>query len=304
MSRSALSYALLAVAVMAAAALYRLLEQRRHGASLDARLAQIVAPGTHPIPCSDVAATRPLVLLALGQSNAGNHGAPSARAAPPVTLIAEGQCLTATDPLPGGTGTGGSIWQRLPALLSAPQGARPVVLSVLSVLAVDATSIADWTAAQSPLRERLAAHVAAMRRLDLAPALVLWQHGEADARGGTSAADYAAGLGRLAAALSEAGANAPIVLARSTICQSAPNGAIRSAIAASVANDRRFRLGPDTDTLSSDAFRTGCHLTADGLDSAAKMWAATISSEASTIRPAPWPNTENASVSSPGGSDH
>jgi len=302
MSRRTLSCALLAVAVMAAAALYQWVAHHPHGAPLNARLAQIVAPGKHAqIPCAELAATRPLVLLALGQSNAGNHGAPSARAAAPVTLIAEGKCLTAADPLPGATGTGGSIWQRLPALLSAPLDARPVVLSVL---AVDATSIADWTEAQSPLRERLAAQVAAMHRLGLAPALVLWQQGEADARDGTSEADYAAGLGRLAAALSEAGTNAPIVLARSTICQSAPNSAIRNAIEASVANDRRFRLGPDTDTLSSDAFRTGCHLTADGLDSAAKMWAATISSEASTIRPAPWPNKENASGSSPVGFDH
>ena len=302
MSRRTLSCALLAIAAMAAAALYQWGTQRRHGAPLSARLEQIVAPGKHAqIPCSEVAAARPLVLLALGQSNAGNHGAPSARAAAPVTLIAEGKCLTAADPLPGGTGTGGSIWQRLPAMLSTTKDTRPIVLSVL---AVDATSIADWTEAQSPLRKRLAAHVTAMQRMGLGPDMVLWQQGEADARGGTSAADYAAGLGRLAAALSEAGGNAPIVLARSTICQSAPNSAIRNAIEASVANDRRFRLGPDTDTLSSDAFRMGCHLTADGLDSAAKMWAATISSEASTIRPAPWPNKENASGSSPGGFDH
>lgn len=281
MIRKALAWPLLAIVIVAAVALYKFFEYRRHSASLAARLEQIVPPGKHPeIPCAGVAAKRPLVLLALGQSNAGNHGSPPARPEEPLTLFADGKCIEASDPLPGATGTGGSIWQRLPTLLSAEKDSRPIVLSVL---AVDATSIEDWTSPRSPLNSRLAAHLASMHRAGLAPALVLWQQGEADARTGTGQDDYAAGLARLAATLNEASGNAPIILARSTICQSAPNAAIRRAIAASASADRRFRLGPDTDVLSGETFRTGCHLTAEGLDSAAKMWATAISTEASTI---------------------
>lgn len=283
MKRRTLACSLLAIASLAALSAYSLAE-RRHSPSLSTRLEQIVPVAGHrEISCAEVAASRPLVLLALGQSNAGNHGSPSSRATEPLTLIAEGKCIVASDPLPGGTGTGGSIWQRLPAELAMQKYARPVVLSVI---AVDATTIDDWTDPLSPLGKRLNAHVASMLRLGLAPALALWQQGEADARIGTGANDYASGLSRLAAMLSEAGAVAPIILARSTVCRSAPNTSIRSAIESIATNDRRFRLGPDTDTLSSDTFRNGCHLTSDGLDSAAKLWAAAIIGQASTINPA------------------
>ena len=74
----------------------------------------------------------------------------------------------------------------------------------------------------------------------------------------------------------EAGSSAPIVLARSTICGSAQGDAIRQAIEEKVASDRRFRLGPDTDTLSGEMLRNGCHLSSEGLDSVAKMWTTSI----------------------------
>lgn len=283
MTRKALAWlSLLAIASAVAIAAYEFIAHQRHRASLVARMEQIVLIGNHTeVPCAEVAAAHPFVLLALGQSNAGNHGALPSHAAEPVTLIAEGKCIRATDPLPGGTGQGGSIWQRLSALLSTQKEARPVALSVL---AVDATSIADWTSPNSPLSARLASHVVSMRRLGLPPKFVLWQQGEADALLGTSSEDYSIGLGRLATILSEAGVSAPILLARSTICQTKPNAAIRSAIEGRISSDLRFRLGPDMDTLSGNTFRNGCHLTASGLDSAAKMWAATISAEIPKIR--------------------
>ena len=278
MTRKALVWlSLLAIASMAGIAAYKFIAHQRYSVSLIGRMEQIVVIGKHTeVSCAEVAATHPLVLLVLGQSNAGNHGALPSHTAEPVTLIAEGKCIRATGPLPGGTGQGGSIWQHLPALLSSQREPRSVALSVL---AVNATSIEDWTHPSSPLRERLSAHVASMCHLDLAPTLVLWQQGEADALLGTSTYVYRYGLGRLATMLSEAGSSAPILLARSTICRSKPNAAIRSAIENIISGDPRFRLGPDTDTLSGNTFRNGCHLTASGLDSAAKMWSETISFE-------------------------
>ena len=242
------------------------------------RMSKIVPLGNQPeVACAEVLATQPLVLLALGQSNAGNHGTASVHTSEAITMVAEGKCIKATDPLPGGTGTGGSIWQRLPALMSMQKNARPIVLSVL---AVDASTIGEWTRSDSPLKERLESQVDSMRHLGFSPDLILWQQGEADARSGTSAEDYAKGLGRLATLLNDLGLKVPIVLARSSICRTAPSAAIRSAVDSVVSGDSRFRLGPDTDTLSSSAFRDGCHLTAEGLDLAAKMWAISISQNA------------------------
>lgn len=268
-------YSLLAFAIIVSIVAYS--KHRRNNTSVAARMEQIVSSGKSPeIPCTEVAASRPLVLLALGQSNAGNHGSPSARAFEPVILFAEGKCIKTTEPLPGATGTGGSIWQRLPSMLSIKNNSRPIVLSVL---AVDATSIDDWTNEKSPLNNRLSSHVQSMNRANLAPNLVLWQQGETDAQLGTSKDDYSSGLNRLAAKLDKAGLYAPILIALSTRCQTSSSETIRSAIETTVTSDHRFRLGPDTDTLSGDIHRNGCHLTADGLSSAAKMWATTINAE-------------------------
>lgn len=272
-------WSLLAVACLAGCFFaYKHIVRGGHNDSLFARMGQIVAVGNQPqVPCVEVLASQPLVLLALGQSNAGNHGTASVQTAEAITMVAEGKCIKATDPLPGGTGTGGSIWQRLPALMSMQKNARPIVLSVL---AVDASTIGEWTRSDSPLKERLESQVDSMRHLGFSPDLILWQQGEADARSGTSAEDYAKGLGRLATLFNDLGLKVPIVLARSSICRTAPSAAIRSAVDSVVSGDSRFRLGPDTDTLSSSAFRDGCHLTAEGLDLAAKMWAISISQNA------------------------
>lgn len=266
------------LALVTAVTAYRFAGGWNSPISLDAKIKEIVSTeGRTEISCGELLAQRPIVLLALGQSNAGNHGEAKAGVAEPVNLAVDGKCFRTIDPLPGGTGQGGSIWQRLPRQLQSLQNSsRPVVLSVL---AIDSTSISDWTGAGSSLRSRLAAHIASLIRTGMRPDFVLWQQGEADARLGTSASDYSAGLDRLANQLEEAGASAPILLARSTLCRSAPSVVLRQAIEEKVRSDSRFRLGPDTDVLAGDRYRVGCHMAAEGLDGAAKMWATSIQAE-------------------------
>ncbi|MBL8395356.1 MAG: hypothetical protein JNK99_11525 [Candidatus Accumulibacter sp.] len=276
---------------------FTLRQQQRQAANLAARLEQITRVGSEAaLPCAAIAAERPLVLLALGQSNAANHGSPADPDSEAITLISEGKCIRAVDPLPGATGTGGSIWRRLPEAMRQSGNKRPIVISVL---AVDASSIDEWTRQNSALRQRLVTHLAALRALGLPPAYVLWQQGEADARQGISSSDYARHLDLLATTIDQAGIGAPIILARSTICRSDPYAAVRGAVEAKVATDRRFRLGPDTDTLAGDRFRhEGCHLSVAGLASAALMWASTITGElaraAPMSSPAAQPNQADA----------
>lgn len=244
-------------------------------ASLEARIAAIrPAPAdARSEPCADWRAQQPLVLLALGQSNAGNHG--DAGPAPtPVRLVHDGRCLWASDPLPGATGDGGSIWSRLPPRLAAqlpePWRQRPVVLAVL---AVDATPLHDWVRADSPLHARLLRAAGDLTATGLAPSLVLWQQGEADARNGTPAAQITAELNAFTGLLAGAGIQAPWMLALSTVCRSTPQAGVRSAVQQLTRDGRRFVPGPDTDTLAGAAMRRdGCHFTATGLDSAADLW--------------------------------
>lgn len=152
---------------------------------------------------------------------------------------------------------------------------------MLAILAVDATTIGEWTNVQSPLADLLVSGIATMKRLSLPPDAILWQQGESDARKGTSQDEYLEGLKKLAGLLDRAGTDAPLLLAQSTLCQEPPNDAIRQATQLAPTYDRRFRAGPDTDFLTGETFRLGCHMTEVGLESAARMWASAVAKEIS-----------------------
>jgi hypothetical protein len=239
---------------------------------LAAKLEQIVKVTHEPVlDCMQMAGLNPVVILILGQSNAANHGERDSATQTSVSLIADSKCILATNPLPGGTGRGDSIWSYLPVYLLHQELQRPLVLSIIGV---DATSIADWTDDYSPLQHRLTNHIKSMKALGLLPTLILWHHGEADAQLGTTSVAYAAGLTRLAEVLSRSGADAPIVAALSTICRSLPSAVIREAIFTQSSRDKRFIVGPDTDRLNDVNLRIdGCHFSAPGLRQAAQFWA-------------------------------
>lgn len=245
---------------------------------LTSRLAERVRVDGHAaLDCRQLAEQRPLVLLALGQSNAGNHGQAAAPARPAIAMSVDGQCVRARDPLPGATGRGGSIWSRLPAALAQAGLERPVVLSVL---AVDATLIDDWVRPHGPLPAALESASRDLERAGLHADFVLWQQGEADARAATPAPDYAQALLALAATLRRHGVDAPVLVARSTVCRAAPAATLHRAQDHAAAQDSGLRIGPDTDTaLGRDERIDGCHFSAPGLDAAARLWAQRILSE-------------------------
>lgn len=229
----------------------------------------------------------PLVLLVLGQSNAGNHGLAGQSRSLSVQVMDAGVCAVATDPLPGATGRGSSLWSLLPDKLRELGLTGPVVLQLL---AVDATTLDDWVRDGSPLRQRLQTTLAANARSGLSPALVLWQQGEADARAGTSAQAYRQGLQALASLLAEQGIAAPVLLAQSTVCRSAPAAPLRQAVGALISQDTRFAAGPDTDALNQAGQRhDGCHWSDAGRTAATQAWANAIAGQpaAQALRPVP-----------------
>jgi HAMP domain-containing protein/lysophospholipase L1-like esterase len=271
--------ALILVAGLAATAAYwRRVKHAQDSLARHLQDIRLARPDTQ-IPCASLKATKPLVLLVLGQSNAANHGEIGALAGPldMVTSNPRGtaSCHRVFDPLPGGTAAGHSLWSRLPLALAQAGVSRPIVVGLLGV---DATSVADWTDDGSPLLVRLQTLARQMTAAGFAPDLVLWQHGESNARLGTTAQDYAQRVRRLSALLKAAGVQAPVVLARSTVCRSAPSAAIRTAVqtlvASSAAASPQFLMGPDTDALSAPhQRRDGCHFSSAGLDAGAAQWA-------------------------------
>jgi hypothetical protein len=83
-----------------------------------------------------------MVALVFGQSNSANHGGTPRRAGPQVYSFAEGRLYHAQDPLPGASGTRGSVWTRLGDQLVAIQRYPAVVFIPIGV---GNTQIARWT---------------------------------------------------------------------------------------------------------------------------------------------------------------
>lgn len=219
------------------------------------------------IDCKDVAASTPMTVVALGQSNAGNHGAPDARNAPEVTVFFDGQCFRTTDPLPGGTGEGGSIWSRMTQLLEGTQK-RPVLLAVL---AVDATTIDDWTG-DTQLTHRLIGLLDALAGFSLSPDAVLWQQGESDAKLGKPADEFEKGLQRLVDLIRSRVVEAPIYLAASTVCRSPASSEILLARKAVIEKNKGVFPGAETDLLLGEMRFDGCHFSEVGRYQAAELW--------------------------------
>ncbi len=240
------------------------------------RIAQPDGRGVRPCPWVAGGPTKPLVLLVLGQSNAANHGAepepPAGGGSPWVTVVDGPACGQAAEPLPGGTGRHRAIWTQLQAELARAGVDREVALSLL---AVDSTTVDDWTRDGSPLRARLDQQLLALRGVPID--FVLWQQGEADARSGTTTAGYETAFGKLLQHLRVSGVTAPVVVARSTRCRSGAGAEpVRQAVANVAQRHAGVVLGPDTDTLAGPMRVQDCHFSGAGLQAAAAMWAQSL----------------------------
>lgn len=264
------------VTVGVAAGLKLWADERRADQTLEARVTSIQPAPEGAASCDAWLAGRmPLVLVAMGQSNAGNHGDRPSRGGPrpPIPVLHQGRCVMAQEPLPGGTGSGASLWSALHQRLNGIWAGKPVVWLIIGV---ESTRLGDWTDARSPLRRVWEQEVDAAVATGWPIAGVLWQQGEADALGGTSTEDYLRGLRELRALTEARGLPGPWWLARSTWCppgaQERERGAIRAAVQDLVDEPTNgFRAGPDTDTLTGP-MRNGCHFSAEGVEAAAALW--------------------------------
>lgn len=216
---------------------------------------------------------RTVVLLVLGQSNAASHGE-RVDPASTVTAFSAGHCVQATDPLPGTSGAGSSLWTAVVPLLET---ARPDWQIVVAPLAIGGTSVNEWTGV-GPLRELLDEHLSTMKRAGITPQAILWQQGETDMGLGTEAQDYLQGLRELRRRLDHAGFTAPLFVARSTYCRGLGAGTIRRVIERHVDSGLEDRIlpGPDTDSIGMSGRSDDCHFSAEGRKRAAQLWVSAL----------------------------
>ena len=267
--------ALLSCAGMIAAGV-AMLRQSRGATPADDLARRIAAIHDMPITAHDCGAVfkgeQPVVVVVMGQSNAANHADPMPPSAAGVAARpggAQGGGGRAGARGAGAAGPAGSLWPAVNAALGGRWQGRPIVWAVV---AVDGSSIAEWTAPDSALRAYWQTQVDRIKGTRWPVVAVLWQQGEADARDRTAMADYRDALAALRAGVAARGLDAPWWIARSTYCPPHDGGQVREAVRELLAiPGSGFREGPDTDTLGAP-LRNGCHFTVDGAARASTLW--------------------------------
>ena len=219
--------------------------------------------------CLRGADRRRFVALTFGQSNAANYVDGRHTATHNVTTYYEGRCYAGKDPVPGATGTGGSVWLRLgDALVASGRYDEAVFAGV----AVSATSVDRWSVG-GDLHERLIEVLKDMRARGLTPTHLLWHQGEADAKSATTAEAYREHFLRMVQGIRAAGISAPIYVAKASYCHGRSSDEIRAAQASLVDLGAGILAGPDTDALRGPAWRhDDCHFSAAGADRHASLW--------------------------------
>ena len=216
------------------------------------------------------------VILTFGQSNAANSCEEryAARRAVHVFNMFDMKFYRATDPLPGASDDGGSVWGRLGDRLIDAGFAR----SVLFVpIAFGATYIEDWApGGECYLRLMFALH--RLKRAGIAVDTLCWHQGEANANHTSVTADeYRNCFRAMLRGVREAGVEAPVYVALSTLCEDGPHpfqnsAQIRLGQKKLVSIWNSVIPGPDTDQIGVEHRHDGCHFAASGQELAAQAW--------------------------------
>ncbi|HEX8365360.1 MAG TPA: sialate O-acetylesterase [Allosphingosinicella sp.] len=221
--------------------------------------------------CRVLAGPRTEVWLVLGQSNAANHAERRTQAGPRVAAFDGRRCDAARDPLPGGTGAGGSLW---PPLAEAWVRRGHASRVVVAMVAEESTPVAQWQPGRA-LHRRALRTIEKLRERRLPVDRILWIQGEADAIVGTGEADYAQGLASALAPLHQA-SGAPVWIALASRCGDAASSAVRAAQTAAPVRHGWARAGPDLDRIASAGRYERCHFSRHGQAGAVRLWLDTL----------------------------
>jgi hypothetical protein len=225
--------------------------------------------GRDPVSCWSIEPDA-AVILAMGQSNAGNYGETRYR---PVQQVfnfnwLDGKCYRAEDPLLGSTGDRGSVWTRLGDALIESKRFKQVVIVPIGI---GGSSVRDWAGPHGPAQRAVDAQQA-LSSVGLHITHVLWHQGEADFEMHKDV--YSRLFAHMTEYIRSHGINAPVFVATATICNNTGADQIREA-----QRELPFKLanvyaGPDTDALDSiyDRKDNLCHFSDRGLALHARMW--------------------------------
>jgi len=200
----------------------------------------------------------PARILVLGQSNVASHG--ETRLRPGHGLMYDRdqrRHLPLADPIPGGTGDGGSVWTRLAALVAERGGPPFTVLQ----FAQSGTGIDDWAPGGRCMR--------LFDETDGDPEvastdLVVFHQGERDTLLETSYAHYRDVLKAVITHVRRR-VPSPWLVCRASYRMGVTNPEVRRAQNDVIAGDEAVHAGPDTDRLGPPYRYDDTHFNDDGL---------------------------------------
>ena len=257
------------------------------GGTFSGTLTGVAAGGWYQIEVRSVSGGTPLsntaivqrvgvgdLYLTAGQSNSANHGEPGTNTDDRVSAknYADGAWSLAADPMPGASGTGGSVWTRLGTLLTS---ASNVPVGFICV-GVGGTPVGYWVPPSTEGYLRLKAAAQAFPANGFRA--VLWHQGESDSYYSTTPADYQARLTSAIAQLrTDAGWAMPWYvseasdLSSTTLTQEEPVMAGQRRV---IHADPLVFAGPATDDFHLEGkLYDGVHFNNAGMADHAQQWA-------------------------------
>lgn len=217
--------------------------------------------------------SRTAVIIILGQSNAGNHGAGRYVAKHRVDNfnIYDGKCYRAEDPLLGASGDGGNFATRLGDKI-IEDGLFDRV--ILAPIAMGGTTVEQW-AEEGMFNRRIPVLIRRLYDAGLSADFILWHQGEGNpGMGDRGGRQYRKNLLEVVETFRRYGVNAPFFVALATLCGGPhPNAQnIRAGQKAAVNPSVGIHQGPDTDIIGVDYRWDKCHFDDLGLSLAAALW--------------------------------
>lgn len=214
----------------------------RLSAGLNSYGAGRAGPHGPEVACPGAAA---ITVLVIGQSNAANYVDRPSDAPPGANvMLADAHCYPLSDPIPGASKTGGSLWPAFAADLAGRTG-RPVAIIGA---AIGSTHAEEWADSFGLPPAGLGRRIRAAGRVGHDVDLVIWIQGEADTGRGTRHNEYAERLQRVIAGVDARTGGTPwIVTLTSRIRDGRRSEAVRAAQADVIAGSSQVFAGPDTD---------------------------------------------------------
>jgi hypothetical protein len=249
--------------------------------SLGRLVARLSPRSLAPQPLGDGPRWRmPFVLIAAGQSNAANHGRPPGRAGEGTYALAADGLYPLTDPLPGASGQGGSVWSRWAALRRARHPEQQVVVAAV---AQGSSAVADWVGLGAHAK-RIQQLLPQLKRQGLNVDAVVWIQGETEAwRPQASGLAYRSALNQWIDSIRSLDISAPIF-----ICLTSRDGngvintTIRQAQASTWSESANVYAGVDIDSLGEPFRSDRVHFNERGLNEIAKLLEIAITSRSTT----------------------